>query len=65
MSSPSSYVSDSELWNVYLPPFKAALDAGVSTFMSAYMDLNDVPATGNSFLLLACSCDTGLNSRIQ
>jgi beta-glucosidase len=47
----SSYISDSELWNVYFPPFKAALDAGVSTFMSAYMDLNDVPATGNSFLL--------------
>ncbi|MGC4049107.1 MAG: glycoside hydrolase family 3 N-terminal domain-containing protein [Paludibaculum sp.] len=47
----SSYISDSELWNVYFPPFRAALDAGVSTFMSAYMDLNDVPATGNSFLL--------------
>jgi beta-glucosidase len=47
----SSYISDAELFNVYLPPFKAALDAGVSTFMSAYMDLNDVPATGNAFLL--------------
>ncbi|WP_321477543.1 glycoside hydrolase family 3 N-terminal domain-containing protein [uncultured Paludibaculum sp.] len=47
----SSYISDSELWNTYLPPFRAALDAGVATFMSAYMDLNDVPATGNSFLL--------------
>jgi beta-glucosidase len=47
----SSYIGDSELYNVYLPPFKAALDAGVGTFMSAYMDLNDVPATGNPFLL--------------
>lgn len=47
----SAYISDSELWNVYLPPFHAALDAGVGTFMSAYMDLNDVPATGNAFLL--------------
>jgi beta-glucosidase len=47
----SAFVSDSELYNVYLPPFKAALDAGVGTFMSAYMDLNDVPATGNAFLL--------------
>ena len=47
----SSYLPDSELWNVYLPPFRAALDAGVATFMSAYMDLNDVPATGNPFLL--------------
>lgn len=47
----SAYVSDAELFNVYLPPFRAALDAGVATFMSAYMDLNDVPATGNAFLL--------------
>jgi beta-glucosidase len=47
----SSYLSDPELFNVYLPPFRAARDAGVATFMSAYMDLNDVPATANSFLL--------------
>lgn len=47
----SSYIPDSELFNVYLPPFRAAVDAGVATFMSAYMDLNDVPATGNTFLL--------------
>ena len=47
----SSNIPDSELFNVYLPPFRAAADAGVATFMSAYMDLNDVPATGNAFLL--------------
>ena len=47
----SSYVSDDLLWNVYLLPFKAAIDAGVGSLMSAYMDLNDVPATGNYFLL--------------
>jgi beta-glucosidase len=47
----SSYVSDDWLWNVYFPPFKAAIDAGVGSLMSAYMDLNDVPATGNYFLL--------------
>jgi beta-glucosidase len=47
----SSYVSDDLLWNVYFPPFKAAIDAGVGSLMSAYMDLNDVPATGNHFLL--------------
>src|ERR1019366_9095248 len=47
----SSYISDAELFNVYLPPFRAASEAGVATFMSAYMDLNDVPATGNAFLL--------------
>jgi beta-glucosidase len=47
----SAYIPESELYNVYLPPFKAALDAGAGTFMAAYMDLNDVPATGNAFLL--------------
>src|SRR6185369_551248 len=47
----SAFISDAELYNVYLPPFKAAVDAGVGSAMSAYMDLNDVPATGNAFLL--------------
>lgn len=44
-------ISDAQMWNVYLPPFKAAIDAGVGSVMSAYMDLNDVPATGNKWLL--------------
>ncbi len=44
-------ISDAQLWNVYFPPFKAALDAGAGCVMSAYMDLNDVPATGNRWLL--------------
>ncbi len=44
-------VSDSQMWNVYLPPFHAAVEAGAGTVMSAYMDLNDVPATGNRWLL--------------
>lgn len=47
----SSYLSDAELYNVYFPPFKAAVDAGVGSAMSAYMNLDDVPATGNAFLL--------------
>lgn len=47
----SAYIPDVLMWNLYLPPFKAAADAGVGTFMAAYMDLNDVPATGNPFLL--------------
>ncbi len=38
------------LWEIYLPPFKAALDAGVSTFMNSFNDLNGTPATGNSYL---------------
>ncbi|GLY19595.1 beta-glucosidase [Kineosporia sp. NBRC 101677] len=44
-------LSDQELWNTYLPPFKAAIDAGAGNVMSAYMDLNGVPATGNRWLL--------------
>ena len=44
-------LSDSELWNTYLPPFKAAIDAGAGNIMSAYMGLNGVPATGNRWLL--------------
>jgi beta-glucosidase len=46
-----SNISDEQLWNVYFPPFHAALEAGAGSIMSAYMDLNGVPATGNSFLL--------------
>jgi beta-glucosidase len=47
----SSYVPEELLQNVYLVPFHAAVDAGAAGFMSAYMDLNDVPATGNHWLL--------------
>lgn len=43
-------LSDSELWNVYLPPFRAAVEAGAGNIMSAYMDLNGIPATGNAWL---------------
>jgi beta-glucosidase len=44
-------LSDAELWNVYLPPFKAVVDAGAGNVMTAYMDLNGVPATGSHWLL--------------
>lgn len=44
-------LSDSQLWNIYLKPFKAAVDAGAGNIMSAYMGLNGVPATGNHWLL--------------
>jgi beta-glucosidase len=46
-----SYISDAQMENVYLAPFHAAVKAGVGSAMSAYMDLNDVPATGNRWLL--------------
>lgn len=41
----------STLYNVVLPPFKAASDIGVKTMMNGFNDLNGVPATGNEFLL--------------
>ena len=47
----SSYVPEELMHNVYLRPFHAAEQAGAGTFMSAYMDLNDVPASGNHWLL--------------
>ena len=43
-------LSDSELWNVYFPPFQAAVEAGAGNVMTAYMDLNGIPATGNRWL---------------
>jgi len=47
----SSYIPEELMQNVYLKPFHAASDAGAGSFMSAYMDLNDVPASGNHWLL--------------
>ncbi|MFZ9718759.1 MAG: beta-glucosidase BglX, partial [Chitinophagaceae bacterium] len=38
------------LWEVYLPPFKAALDAGAATFMNSFNDLNGIPATASKYL---------------
>jgi beta-glucosidase len=47
----ASYVPEELMRNVYLVPFHAAEEAGAASFMSAYMDLNDVPASGNHWLL--------------
>jgi beta-glucosidase len=47
----SSYIPEVLFRNVYLAPFHAAEQAGAGSFMSAYMDLNDVPASGNRWLL--------------
>lgn len=44
-------ISEPTLRDVYLPPFQAAVEAGVGTFMSAFLDLNGVPATANRHLL--------------
>lgn len=44
-------VSERTLRDVYLPPFKAAVEAGAGTLMSAFNDLNGVPASANRFTL--------------
>lgn len=44
-------LSDHELWQTYLPPFKAAAQAGAATFMNSFNTLNGIPATGNTHLL--------------
>ncbi|RYJ42101.1 Beta-glucosidase-like glycosyl hydrolase [Flavobacterium beibuense] len=43
-------ISNATLYNTVLPPFKAANDAGVRTYMNSFNILNGIPATGNSFL---------------
>ena len=43
-------LSDAELWNTYFPPFNAAVDAGAGNVMTAYMDLNGIPASGTRWL---------------
>ncbi|OON60813.1 beta-glucosidase [Massilia sp. KIM] len=43
-------MSEHQLHEVYLPPFKAAADAGVATFMNSFNTLNGVPATASAYL---------------
>ena len=43
-------IGTSTLNNVVFPPFKAAAEAGVKTFMNSFNELNGIPATGNTFL---------------
>jgi beta-glucosidase len=43
-------MSDRMLREVYLPPFKAAIDAGAVSVMTAFNDLNGIPATSNTYL---------------
>ena len=44
-------MSEQTLREIYLPPFHAAVDAGVGTLMSAFNDLNGVPTSANPFTL--------------
>lgn len=43
-------VGTSTLYNIIFPPFMAATEAGVRTFMNSFNELNGIPATGNRFL---------------
>ena len=44
-------IPPSLMHNVYLPPFRAAVDAGAATLMSSFNDVNGVPMSGNAHLL--------------
>ena len=44
-------LSERALREIYFPPFKAAIDVGVGSFMTSFNDLDGVPATGNPFVL--------------
>ena len=44
-------IPEIELRNVHLPPFRAAVEAGVASLMTSFSDLNGVPATASDFLL--------------
>ncbi|MGL2993427.1 beta-glucosidase BglX [Flavobacterium sp. TSSA_36] len=43
-------IGEAVLHNIVLPPFKAAVEAGVLSFMNSFNELNGVPATGNPYL---------------
>jgi beta-glucosidase len=51
-------ISEYELWNVYFEPFRAAVEAGAGNIMTAYMDLNGVPASGSHWLFTTVLRDT-------
>ena len=47
----STFISERNLRNIYLPPFEAAAKAGAATFMTSFNDNDGVPSTGNKFIL--------------
>ncbi|WP_020208726.1 beta-glucosidase BglX [Gilvimarinus chinensis] len=47
----AAYIPEARLRDIFLPPFKAAVDAGLMTIMSSYNTLNDIPATANKHAL--------------
>ena len=47
----STFIPERVLRNVYMPPFKAATEAGCATFMTSFNDNDGVPSTANKFVL--------------
>jgi len=47
----TTWIPEVLLRNVFLPPFRAACESGVATFMSAFNEINGVPASGNPYTL--------------
>lgn len=46
----TTWIPEIQLRELYLPPFKAAVDAGAATFMCSFNDINGVPSSGSIFL---------------
>ena len=47
----TAIISPAQLQNIYIPPFKAAIDAGAQTVMTAFNEMNGIPASGDKKLL--------------
>lgn len=47
----ASEISNNTLFNQVLPPFKAAVDAGLKTVMTSFNTINGIPASGDKYLL--------------
>jgi beta-glucosidase len=47
----TTWIPENLLRDLYLPPFRACVEAGVMTLMTGFNDLNGIPASGNAFLL--------------
>lgn len=47
----STYIPERQMRNVYLPPFKEAVEAGCASIMTSFNSNDGIPATGDKFLL--------------
>lgn len=47
----TAYIPENLLRDLYLPPFKSAVESGVATIMTSFNEINGIPSSGNSFLL--------------